>query len=73
MRPEVFDALRIIFGPKRVGQQLVDGLRIAIPVDNLIQVDRSRKHLGELRKRKRRVFTWRDNWGSDRLRVWGLL
>ena len=36
MRSEVFDAFRIIFGPKRVGQQLVDGFRIAIPVGNLI-------------------------------------
>ena len=44
MRSEVFDAFRIIFGPKRVGQQLVDGFRIAIPVGNLIQVDRSRIH-----------------------------
>ena len=50
MRSEVFDAFRIIFGPKRVGQQLVDGFRIAIPVGNLIQVDRSRKRLGGHRK-----------------------
>ena len=44
MRPEVFDAFRIIFGPKRGGQQLVDGLRVPVPVGNLTQVDRSRMH-----------------------------
>ena len=71
MRSEVFDAFRIIFGPKRVGQQLVDGFRIAIPVGNLIQVDRSRKRLGGHRKGTRRAFSWRDNWGSDRLKIRG--
>ena len=44
MRPEVLDAFRIIFSPKCGGQQLVNGLRVPVPVGNFTQVDRSRMH-----------------------------